>query len=610
MSAAYIDIVNGSGTPKNNRGSGKADNSKELEALLQPFPNEKKSTGDPAQEQFSKEITHFIVEALPKISKDRLGRGVKHLVEEQFTVSEEGLALWKESYLPSDAFTVKVDDKTDEQCDYFTKPIVRESFMNVVLCCQMLSANGKFLDSKVALRHVSALAAYAMRTKIDPTTQATPITRNAKGESDSRSKIPSFDIDKFTDNGKPMKEWIEKVEIDFGSNAVKTYLKDEAYCNDHIDWSEAFVHRLNSALADGHLSWLGTVHKDEKNCARYWNIIQAECNEDSEKLRKQLDAWNKLFNKLTLSSIDEWNNFNCEYNTCVSKLRQEQSIAVTDSVLLQAIIMRAVSGKDFEPASVEIAKGKFNDSEEILKVLKDHAKALQSQDRVSGDAKSSRTSRRATSSQPAPGGDQLYVIPKLPSNLKDHVSAEVYSQLLSWRSMSMKRNLTDADKRAVNDFKIDLDRVGRTKKAKRKNDDDYDNDRNLRPRGTSSRHSHQKHRDRSASSSRSREYLRDRERERDRDRYGDRGRDRDRDRDRDYRRYDDRNRHRDGRGRGRSGDSRDRSRSQSSRRSRSQDLIRSDGYDGDRRGRSKSPFVTRNTRRAQQSRSRGGILRH
>ena len=52
---------------------------------------------------------------------------------------------------------------------------------------------------------------------------------------------------------------------------------------------------------------------------------------------RQLDVWSKLFNKLALSSIDNWNTCNCEYNTCVSKLQKNGCADELLMILLSSV---------------------------------------------------------------------------------------------------------------------------------------------------------------------------------------------------------------------------------------------------------------------------------
>ena len=137
MSAAFSDIMaagNKTATPSTaSTAAGLGDTGATLEILLSAFPDVKDSTGDPALDQFAKEIARIILIPSPNLDRNMTFRGVKHLLQKQQISSEQGLSFWEESWLPKKEFEVTVQKDatqlTTKNCTAFTYAVVRKGFM-------------------------------------------------------------------------------------------------------------------------------------------------------------------------------------------------------------------------------------------------------------------------------------------------------------------------------------------------------------------------------------------------------------------------------------------------------------------------------------------------
>ena len=357
------------------------------------------------------------------------------------------LSYLAEEDLPSASATVQVEHKESKvDFPYFKQPVFRRILLEIVDACDVLQEENRHLTTTSKPAHIKALARMK-RSGANANTVTEVITEAAA----KTPKIPNVKIDPYDNSD--LETWIKKTEKEFGSAGADTFINDSDYCAANDEISYALVCKLVKALTDSRLAFISSKHDKERNCTKFWELIKDQRNEAHEKMWKQLAQWSTIYG-LSLSGIEEWDDYYNKFSIALSKLEEESSIAIKDTILLQALVMKHVSGEDFKTPKEELSKKVFGSAREILETLKTHADILQNSSRYeSGGASQAKTAKARRSKSSSGCSEFAFDMPKFPTNLKEWMYPGGYEQMLTWRSKAFTANSKEA-RDSVNKFTI------------------------------------------------------------------------------------------------------------------------------------------------------------
>ena len=287
-----------------------------------------------------------------------------------------------------------------------------------------------------------------------------PCTGNTTAKARTSLKdLPTFKLREFSGRDDDGPEWAVHTESMFRQYGMQDYLDNQQHCQANPAFSDALAERLRAALRNGDQSATAEKLKTEKICSVVWEKI---CNEfDSAILKeaKQLRHWMDLF-ALQVKDISDFETYLNKLKEAIIYLKDLNSSAISDNVLMRAVITRGVDVPELTKCMIDIVKDQSLDADAIIASLKTEYQAIEKIDSSASTGVGKRTSRRAgtgstkktqASTQHSPAS---YLPKHMPSNTSDVFPTFLAKQLFAFWSLATNPNRTADEDKRLKDFKF------------------------------------------------------------------------------------------------------------------------------------------------------------
>ena len=260
-------------------------------------------------------------------------------------------------------------------------------------------------------------------------------TVTSHGETDR--KLPSFSLPKFTGSRLDGSEWMKKVVRVFRNHGIGMFLTDSDYPLYYAEWSTAFTARILDSIADSDIMlFLAEKYKDETNSCVVWEKVTAHLTSSDLSMTRMMKHWSE-FMGLDCQEFDDFLPFYSAVSKVLEKLRQANSIAVTDDVFLRAFLGKAITCEELRhEAKRFLQDGKGTHSEILDDILLDY-RSLETKRELEVGINPPKKVRRAESSvaraEKKPSGSTEY--PRLPTNKGNLIPHLYYIQFKEWYEM-------------------------------------------------------------------------------------------------------------------------------------------------------------------------------
>ena len=262
------------------------------------------------------------------------------------------------------------------------------------------------------------------------------VENNAAGSADlcqGERKLPHFTLPKFQGDRLDGSDWMKKVVRVFKNHGAAMFLTDDEYPTYYEDWSTAFSARILDSLAESDImSFLAEKHKDEVNCRVVWEKVNDHLTSSDLSMTRIMRLWRE-FMGLRCQDLDEFLSFYSQVTKVLDKLKESNSIAVTDDVFLRAFLAKAISCQELQTEAKKLLQDGHGTATEILENILTDYRAQETGEELR-DGKPSKKIRRADSApirstkrEPDKGG-----LPKLPSNKGNLIPHSYYLQFKEW----------------------------------------------------------------------------------------------------------------------------------------------------------------------------------
>ena len=163
--------------------------------------------------------------------------------------------------------------------------------------------------------------------------------------------VLAFSIPKFIGDRIKRQELVDNVMRKFKGHGQLSYLEDTDFCDNHPGWSEAFSSCLLDSLAENDiLGYQLTELKDEGNCAEVWEKFTTCLHTSELTMARIMQHWSDFF-ALHCTSMDEFPFFYSGVKKITHKLREADSIAITDDTFLKTFLSSSMSCEDLKTES-------------------------------------------------------------------------------------------------------------------------------------------------------------------------------------------------------------------------------------------------------------------
>lgn len=297
--------------------------------------------------------------------------------------------------------------------------------------------------------------------------------------------IQQITLKEYSGESDKYQEWFESTERQFGRAAAQPLLHDDKVCTENLEVSYAAKCIVATSLENGSASYLNTTYKTEKNLALFMRVLDNCFNSKVDARTREFVQWKRLFT-LNMEKAEEADEFINDFETCVSKLREHKSTAVSDDALMRALILHAVRAEEFKEKKLEITANLKMSMTEVIASVRNHFIALRTNDNLTGDkpgsknisfARDVKRGRKGEGSILKTSDGSNMMVPPFPKDLDKVVSDSVMERLNRWRKLCNKKNKSDWELKLLMtpNFQLYRDKERPLKppnKVKAKQDDD------------------------------------------------------------------------------------------------------------------------------------------
>jgi len=262
------------------------------------------------------------------------------------------------------------------------------------------------------------------------------VKNNTPGSGDTfqgERKLPHFALPKFTGDRLDGSDWMKKVVRVFKNHGVALFLTDNDYPEYYEDWSTAFSARILDSLAESDImSFLAEKYKDETNCRLVWEKVSDHLTSSDLSMTRIMRLWSE-FMGLRCQDLDEFLSFYSRVTKVLDKLKETNSVAVTDDVFLRAFLAKAISCEELQTEAKKLLQDGQGTAPEILENILTDYRAQETGEELR-DGKPPKKIRRvdsvptrSTKREIEKGG-----LPKLPNNKGNLIPHSYYLQFKEW----------------------------------------------------------------------------------------------------------------------------------------------------------------------------------
>ena len=395
-------------------------------------------------EQFHITVSRLLFQALPSLDFAIIISTVKEFFGDNHITTEDGLS----SLVPSDDLPIATSCDKDS---YWQIVIFRRAMSTVISGCRQyhLLPNTPY---SLLLQHSRAPAASVVSDYTSTSTKAYSV-----------KTVATVSLPSFSGLTSDFKDWFDSVANAYGICGHQCFLDSERICTANDEVSYSIKCNLSSALKNGTLAYLCEEMKAERNAFVFLQGIRSAADEKADHRNREFKQWLDLFTQ-TLKTPDDCYGFINKFSLSISALKEAKSAAVQDDILLRALLLQAIQCEDFVDVKLEITKDLDMKPDAIIKSLKAHKLALDSEEILS-DGRSTMTSprqvRRGNISDGASKfGDTkpAFRIPRWPRGLYEVCTAPLWKQLTAWKMLVNKDKLNDDEHKRLREFTIQQDR--------------------------------------------------------------------------------------------------------------------------------------------------------
>lgn len=419
-----------------------------------------------SSDSFHTRVARIIHQVIPKYTLENIDDVIRKYLSPMHIVNEGGLSILEESDLPPK------DTCSDE---HWKNPVFRKTFLTIVKA----SVEYRLLPST----NFNLLNRWtqSMGQPQHGTPSSISITSGSSSLKDEKYKIDAcakVTLDTYSGLSADYKKWDEHVRYSYGVSGLNEFLIDSVLCTQHPEISRSIKYNLCNALKESHLSYLVDEHPQENNAAKFYEIIKKAADETSDQRIREFKAWWHLFTQI-LDSPQAYNSFINQYNKSISTLKEASSKGVDDEVLLRALLIRSIQCDEFEDVKKEITKNLDMKPKDILKLLKTHHLALESEKSFEditsiGGKPKSRAIRRGKTNDTTQKDKRQPFIPSWPQGLYDVCTESLWGQLSVWKSLVNKPNKNSGEYQRLRDFTIHTNDDESSKSSRNSNRDRND----------------------------------------------------------------------------------------------------------------------------------------
>ncbi len=344
-----------------------------------------------------------------------------------------------------------------EQLPLLSSIPVANTLLSIVRTLKLVHSERLYLTDQVSFADLQEIERSSFQANGRPGHCTGTTTTSAQGK--SLKDLPVFKLKDFSGRDEDGPEWAAQVESMFRQNGMQDFLEDSSHCQANIEYSDALAERLRAALKKGDQSATAEQLKTERDCSVVWKSITLIFDSDILKEAKQLRHWLDLF-ELQVNDLGTFETYLNKLKESIIYLKNLKSTAISDSVLMRAVITRGVDVPELHTCMLDVVKDQSLDSNAIIAKMKREYQALEKIDSGSANAASRRKSRRAGTdsiSKPDKQGSTKrasYIPKNLPSNTKDVFSDHYFVQIQKYWKLATNPNRSEDEEKALKSFRF------------------------------------------------------------------------------------------------------------------------------------------------------------
>ena len=385
---------------------------------------------------------------------------------QQFGVYFSALGWKTEDFMTASAGTSlpKPDDLvTDVSSVGMISPAVRLTLQNIAQFTATVRRRKLFLAKSTTFDELHDYHASNRATHLRKYDAAALGLGRKQSSSGGDHKVPAFTVPKFVGDSLEGQAFVDNVVRKFKGHGQLSFLEDDQYCDDHSVWSEAFSSCLLDSLADSDiLGYLSTELKDEGNCAEVWDKITSCLQTSDLTMARIMQHWSDFF-ALRCTSMDDFPLFYSGVKKVTHKLREANSIAVTDDTFLKAFLSGSISCEELKTeAKGFLLEGSAQYDTILDKIHSDYRAQTSGEQMRVGNSSSTAQLRRGKQSDAASKGRSGRNTPppahghtKLPPNTGNLIPNAYYQQFKGWYEASRvpEKDRSDEQNKFLSSFK-------------------------------------------------------------------------------------------------------------------------------------------------------------
>ena len=319
--------------------------------------------------------------------------------------------------------------------------------------------------------------------------------------------VASVTLQAFSGLTSDFKEWYDSVTNAYGICGHQKFLDSEQICSLYDAVSYSIKCNLSVSLRDGTLAYLCEEMKSERNAHKFLNGIKAAADEKADHRNREFKQWLDLFT-LKLEKPEDCYSFINKFSLCISALKEAKSAAVMDDILLRALLLQSIQYEEFAEIKLEITKNLDIKPTDIIRSLKAHKLALDSEEQFKDGNINVSPPRQVRRSNVNDGNEKFgttkpnFRIPRWPKGLYEVCTKSLWKQLSVWKMLVNKEILNGDGEKRLRDFTIHSDRVGSDDDRLRNSRPPRDDQKNEGATSRRSRYSNDRSRDNSSARTR------------------------------------------------------------------------------------------------------------
>jgi len=398
-------------------------------------------------EPFHTTVSRLLFQAIPTLNLVTIDSTIKSFFTANHVNNENGLS----SLVPD----TDLPDSTTMPSDSYWKIILfRRAMATVITGC-----------SEFRLLPNTPYNLLLQRGRMVQSTPEKSSSSGSDGKIYSVKTVASVTLQDFSGLTSDFKEWYDSVANAYGICGHQKFLDSEQICSLYDAVSYSIKCNLSASLRDGTLAYLCEEMKFERNAHKFLNGIKAAADEKADHRNREFKQWLDLFT-LKLEKPEDCYSFINKFSLCISALKEAKSAAVMDDILLRALLLQSIQCDEFAEIKLDITKNLDIKPTDIIKSLKAHKLALDSEEQFKDGTLSLSSPRQVRRGNMNDGNDKFgankpnFRIPRWPKGLFEVCTKSLWKQLSVWKMLVNKENLNVDEEKKLRDFTIHSDRIG------------------------------------------------------------------------------------------------------------------------------------------------------